>query len=51
VGVNLGGGELLVAEHFLDITDVRSALQHSRGAGVPQRVDMMPVNRPPVADA
>ena len=34
VGVDFGGLKVLVAEHFLDVTDVRPAFEHVGGAGV-----------------
>lgn len=36
--VTLGRGERLVAEHFLDVAQVRAVLQEMRGAGVPPEV-------------
>jgi len=38
VGVNLRGGEVGMAEHFLDVADVGPALEHLSGAGVAERV-------------
>ena len=38
VGVDLGGLDVAVAEHFLDVPDAGSASQHAGGAGVAQTV-------------
>jgi len=38
VGVDLGGADVGMAEQFLDVADIRPALEHLGGAGVPQRV-------------
>lgn len=38
LGVNLGGRQFGVTEHRLDVPDVRPALQHDRGQGVPEQV-------------
>ena len=38
VGVNLGGLDAAVAEHFLNVPDAGSAAQHACGAGVMQAV-------------
>src|SRR4051812_2712111 len=40
VGVELGGGEVGVAEHLLDRAKVGSAFQQVRGERVPQQVGM-----------
>jgi len=37
-GVNGGGLQLLVSEQLLDVTDVRAAFEHLRGAGVPKQM-------------
>ena len=34
VGVDFGGLKVGVAEHFLDVTDVRPAFEHVGGAGM-----------------
>lgn len=38
MGVDLGGLDAAVAEHFLDVPDAGSAAQHAGGAGVTQAV-------------
>ena len=38
VGVYLGGGEVLVPEHFLDASQVGSCVEHVCRKAVPQRV-------------
>ena len=38
VGVNLGGFDAAVTEHFLDVANAGSAAQHAGGAGVTQAV-------------
>ncbi len=38
LGVNGGGVELLMPKQLLDVADVRPALKHVRGAGVPEQM-------------
>jgi hypothetical protein len=38
VGVDLGGGDVGVTQHLLDVPQGHSSAQHMRGEGVAQRV-------------
>jgi hypothetical protein len=38
VGIDLGGFHALVAQHFLDVADVRAAAVHVGGAGMPPQM-------------
>ncbi len=41
LGVNLGGINFGVAEHFLDVSDVRPVFQHHRGHGVAEFASLL----------
>lgn len=38
LGVNLGGGQVAVAQHHLDKADIRAIIQHMGGHGVAEQV-------------
>lgn len=38
LGIDLGGTEVTVAQHFLDMADIRAIIQHVGGHGVAEQV-------------